>query len=143
MATTSRTGREARVAGMAGREGAVAGAADATCAVWAGADAVGAGRTGRGVRNMRRFETSLTFSRKSFSIRTISSDTFESCLGMKSTAPSSSALRVASAPSVVSELTISTGRGISIMICRNVVSPSIRGISMSSVTTSGLCWRMT
>ena len=56
----------------------------------------------------------------------------------KSIAPSSSARSVTSAPRCVSEETITTGIGRSrIRFSRNV-RPSMRGISTSSVITSGL-----
>ena len=58
-------------------------------------------------------------------------------LGMKSMAPASMALSVASAPNSVSELIMMTGRGLLLMSCLSVSSPSIRGISRSSVMTSG------
>jgi hypothetical protein len=52
-------------------------------------------------------------------------------------APNSSARSVVSAPFSVSELTISTGMGWArISLSRNV-SPSMRGISTSSVIMSG------
>ena len=59
-------------------------------------------------------------------------------LPMQSIAPSSSAFTVASAPSRVSVETIRTGIGRRVMIFSRKVSPSIRGISTSSVRTSGL-----
>jgi hypothetical protein len=58
-------------------------------------------------------------------------------LRTKSTAPSSSACSVTSAPRSVSEDTITTGIGRSRMRLRKKVSPSMRGISTSSVSTSG------
>ena len=57
---------------------------------------------------------------------------------MKSTAPRFRASSVDFAPSVVSELTISTGSGISFMMMPSAVRPSMPGISMSMVTRSGL-----
>ena len=59
-------------------------------------------------------------------------------LGMKSIAPSCSAASVASAPRSVSDDTITTGIGRSRIRLRRKVRPSIFGISMSSVSTSGL-----
>ena len=63
-----------------------------------------------------------------------------STLGLetKSTAPSSSAFSVVSAPRSVSEDTMTTGMGRSRMRLARNVSPSMRGISTSSVSTSGL-----
>jgi hypothetical protein len=55
----------------------------------------------------------------------------------KSTAPNSNALRVTSAPRSVSVDTITTGIGRSRMIFSRKSSPSILGISTSSVSTSG------
>ena len=59
-------------------------------------------------------------------------------LGIKSIAPNSSALNVASAPYCVSTLIIMTGFGFVFMISCNASSPSIMGISISIVITSGL-----
>ena len=59
-------------------------------------------------------------------------------LGTKSIAPSSSARRVLAVPSRDSELTITIGRGLSDMINSVACRPSMRGILMSMVTTSGL-----
>src|SRR6185437_12776055 len=58
-------------------------------------------------------------------------------LARKSTAPSSSARSVTSAPSVVSDDTITTGIGRSRIRFSRKVRPSMRGISTSSVSTSG------
>jgi hypothetical protein len=58
-------------------------------------------------------------------------------LAIKSTAPSSIASSVASAPAAVSEEIITTGRGASIMIRLRQVKPSIPGIWTSSVTIWG------
>ncbi len=62
-----------------------------------------------------------------------------STLGLetKSTAPSSSALSVVSAPRCVSDETMTTGMGRSRMRLARKVKPSMRGISTSSVSTSG------
>ncbi len=60
----------------------------------------------------------------------------------KSTAPSSRARSVVSAPRSVSDETMSTGMGRSRISFSRKVSPSIRGISTSSVSTSG-CSRCT
>ena len=78
-----------------------------------------------------------TFSTRSGRSRSISSDTVPLGLAMKSTAPSSIASSVASAPSSVSAEIITTGRGNSIMIWPRQVSPSMPGIWTSSVTTAG------
>ena len=59
-------------------------------------------------------------------------------LATKSTAPSSSASMVSDAPLVVRVETITTGSGRSRMIFCKKASPFILGISISSVTTSGL-----
>src|SRR2546423_1747247 len=59
-------------------------------------------------------------------------------LQTKSTAPFSSACIVAAAPRSVNELSMTTGRRYCVTMCSSVVSPSMRGISRSSVTTSGL-----
>ncbi len=59
-------------------------------------------------------------------------------LATKSTAPISSAWMVTSALACVSVETITTGSGCSAMILRRNDRPSIRGISTSSVMTSGL-----
>ncbi len=56
---------------------------------------------------------------------------------MKSTAPSIKALMVASAPSWVRELTMTTGVGLILITSASAFSPSITGISTSMVTTSG------
>jgi hypothetical protein len=58
-------------------------------------------------------------------------------LAMKSTAPSASASKVACAPCSVSEDTITTGVGRACIISDSAVRPSISGMLMSSVTTSG------
>ena len=58
-------------------------------------------------------------------------------LPIKSTQPSANARSVVSAPSCVIVLSIITGRGLVLMISCNAVSPSMFGISTSSVTTSG------
>src|SRR5689334_6420666 len=58
-------------------------------------------------------------------------------LATKSNAPRASALKVALAPSVVSALTTITGTRNRRVIWRSVSRPSMRGISRSSVTTSG------
>lgn len=57
---------------------------------------------------------------------------------MKSTAPSDSACSVVSAPRSVSEEIMTTGVGRRRMRFSRNTSPSIRGISTSSVITSGL-----
>ena len=57
---------------------------------------------------------------------------------MKSTAPISSASSVTSAPACVSVEIMTTGIGRSVMILRRNVTPSMCGISTSSVMTSGL-----
>ena len=59
-------------------------------------------------------------------------------LAMKSTAPISSASSVISAPACVNVEIITTGIGRSVMILRRNDTPSMCGISTSSVTTSGL-----
>ncbi len=59
-------------------------------------------------------------------------------LAKKSTAPISSARRVTSAPSTVSDDTITTGIGRSRIRFSRKVMPSMRGISTSRVSTSGL-----
>ena len=61
----------------------------------------------------------------------------ESGLGMKSTAPASSARSVVSAPSRVSALTMMIGGPRRATIARAASSPPIPGISTSIVTTSG------
>ncbi len=70
-------------------------------------------------------------------LREISSKLF----GKKSSAPASSASRVALAPSWVSEENINTGFGVAAMMARTALIPSMTGISMSMVTTSGLSAR--
>ena len=65
------------------------------------------------------------------------SDIAPSGFGTKSTAPRRRASRVTCAPSVESEDTITTGQGRSIMMRSRQASPSISGMLMSSVTTSG------
>ena len=57
---------------------------------------------------------------------------------MISTAPAAKACSVVSAPFSVSDEQITTGVGRSAMILRKKVMPSMRGISTSSVITSGL-----
>ncbi len=59
-------------------------------------------------------------------------------LAMKSTAPISSASSVISAPAWVNVEIITTGIGRSAMMRRRNDTPSMWGISTSSVTTSGL-----
>ena len=59
-------------------------------------------------------------------------------LATKSTAPSAAPRSVASAPSAVSDETMTTGQGRSTMMRSRQASPSICGMWMSSVTTSGL-----
>lgn len=63
-------------------------------------------------------------------------------LAMISTAPYSSALRVLCAPSSARLEQIITGSGCWLMIFCRKVKPSILGISMSSVITSGISSRM-
>ena len=63
-------------------------------------------------------------------------------LATKSTAPSSSARKVTSAPRSVSVETISTGIGRSRISLPRKSMPSMRGISTSSVITSGLRLRI-
>ncbi len=63
-------------------------------------------------------------------------------LAIKSTAPSSSEVRVASDPLAVSEETITTGIGRRRIRRERNSSPFIRGISISSVSTSGLNFLM-
>ena len=81
---------------------------------------------------------SFTLAINSSLILRISTDTKERSLEMKSTAPRWSASRVTSAPSVVNELTIKTGTGISFIMTFSAVRPSMPGISTSRVTRSGL-----
>jgi hypothetical protein len=64
-------------------------------------------------------------------------------LATKSSAPSSSARIVVSAPRSVSVLTITTGIGRRRIRRERNSSPSMRGISTSSVMTSGFRLRMT
>ena len=59
---------------------------------------------------------------------------------MMSTAPYSSALNVLCAPSSARLEQMTTGIGCWVMIFFRKVSPSIRGISISSVITSGICF---
>jgi hypothetical protein len=59
----------------------------------------------------------------------------------KSTAPSSKHRSVTSAPSLVRLLSISTGVGCSCIRRWSIVTPSMTGISTSSVMTSGLSCR--
>ena len=59
-------------------------------------------------------------------------------MATKSTAPISSASSVTSVPACVRVETMTTGIGRSVMILRRNVTPSMRGISTSSVMTSGL-----
>ena len=87
---------------------------------------------------MRALAAPRTFSTSSGRSRSISSETAPLGLATKSTAPSSMASSVASAPSSVSEEIITTGRGASIMIWPRQVSPSMPGIWTSSVTTCGI-----
>ncbi len=61
---------------------------------------------------------------------------------MISTAPYSSALRVLCAPSSARLEQITTGMGCWVMIFCRKVSPSMRGISISRVITSGTCSRI-
>jgi hypothetical protein len=63
-------------------------------------------------------------------------------LAIISTAPYSSALSVLCAPSSASVEQITTGIGCWLMIFRRNVKPSMRGISMSNVITSGACSRI-
>jgi len=88
-------------------------------------------------RRARIRDAALIFSISSGRMPISPAEPIDDVLAMKSTAPSSSALIVAWAPSRVSELTISTGTGVSFMIRSSAWIPSIRGISTSSVTTSG------
>ena len=57
-------------------------------------------------------------------------------------APDRKASMLAVDPLLVSELTMMTGSGWCSISLRRNVSPSMRGISMSSVTTSGSCCRI-
>jgi hypothetical protein len=57
-------------------------------------------------------------------------------LGTKSTTPKRSASKVI-APSVNNELSTTVGVGDSIIICRKLVKPSMTGISISKIITSG------
>ena len=56
---------------------------------------------------------------------------------MTSLAPYSKAFMAASVPLVVRDEMTTTGMGLCAMILRKKVSPSMRGISMSNVMTSG------
>ncbi len=60
-------------------------------------------------------------------------------LGMKSTAPYLSVSKVTEVPSWVSVLSMTVGVGHWIIICLRVDKPSITGMLISRVTTSGLC----
>ena len=65
--------------------------------------------------------------------RSIAPDGF----AMNSMAPSSSAFKVLAAPSRDSELTMTIGRGLVVMMCAVACRPSMCGMLMSMVMTSG------
>ncbi|EMQ21315.1 chemotaxis-specific methylesterase domain protein, partial [Vibrio cholerae O1 str. EDC-020] len=102
-------------------------------------DVVGAGRGAAGRRRNIFFDAiestrccnSVTASSR---LRAISSN----FLGKKSNAPASSASNVAFAPSWVNEENIKMGTGLFAMISRTAEIPSMTGISISIVITSGL-----
>ena len=104
------------------------------------------GSTAGAETGVGRLSTARTRARAAiFTLATIScwysaSVCARSTLGLetKSIAPSSSARSVTSAPFSVSEDTITTGIGCRRMRLARNVTPSMRGISTSSVSTSGL-----
>jgi len=87
-------------------------------------------------RAMFSLKTASTFSCRSCWIFKSSSEMMLVGLAMKSTAPSSRALNTFSSPLV--ELITITGTGVLAIRMRSMVKPSMRGISRSSVTRSGV-----
>ena len=86
-------------------------------------------------------DTFFTFDIRSSPISSLVSCTFDEGFGTKSTAPISRALNVASAPYWVRTLIMTTGFGLVLTISLSAASPSMMGISISMVITSGLsCW---
>ena len=103
-----------------------------------GAISAGAGAGSHRVlsRAMSSLKTACTFSCRSSWIFRRSSEMMLVGLAMKSTAPSSSALNTFSSPRV--ELMTITGTGLLAIRMRSMVKPSMRGISRSRVTRSGV-----
>ncbi len=89
------------------------------------------------VRRTRAPAAARTLARSSAQMRSIDSEIVPSGLRTKSTAPRLSDCSVASAPSAVSEDTMTTGFGRCTMMRDRQVSPSISGMLMSRVMTSG------
>ena len=112
-------------------------------AMWADFPRRRAGRRsghGRGCSATRSFGTparARTFSRSSWDSPSRFMWPWTLVLSTKSIAPSSRPRSVTSAPSLVCELSSSTGVGHSVMIRRRASRPSTRGILTSRVTTSG------
>src|SRR5260370_746145 len=98
------------------------------CTERASLDAVRTTRTFAAMRTLRS-SSSLTFC--------MSRSMPLEGLATNSMAPSSSALSVLAAPSLDSELTITMGRGFVVMICAVACRPSMCGMLMSMVMTSG------
>src|SRR5712675_1019542 len=101
----------------------------APCTVRATLEAVRTTRTFAAMRTLR--------SRSSLTLCMSRSMPLEG-LATNSMAPSSSALRVLAAPSLDSELTMTMGFGLVVMICAVACRPSMCGMLMSMVMTSGL-----
>src|SRR3984893_6262308 len=99
------------------------------CTVSASLDAVRTTRTFAAMRTLR--------SRSSLTLCMSRSMPLEG-FATNSMAPSSSAFSVLAAPSLDSELTITIGFGFVVMICAVACKPSMCGILMSMVMTSGL-----
>src|SRR5580700_10993297 len=88
-------------------------------------------RTTRTLAAIRTLRTSSSFT------LCISRSMPDEGLVTNSIAPSSSAFSVLAAPSLLSELTITMGRGLLVMICAVACSPSMCGMFKSMVITSG------
>ena len=140
MSSNSAWGEEPSLESWAGGGVCAFGAARDPATGAAGAAGVDAGRAGAGTALWKRGLEARrrTFSCRSFWICRMLMLAKPLSFGMKSRAPKESASRVAWAPSWVRLDTISTGMGCCAMIFFRQVRPSIRGISISRVTRSGL-----
>ena len=92
----------------------------------------------RALDRIRAVDAARTLVISSSVSSSIWSEIAPSGLATKSIAPRRKACSVTSAPSAVSEDTMTTGQGCSIMMRSRQARPSICGMWMSSVTTSGL-----
>src|SRR3989442_1791341 len=129
-ATGNRCPLEFRAWARASRSaGPVASLARFCCAIGMGRAAVRTTRTFAAIRTLRSSSSFTLFMSRSIELEGFPTN---------SMAPSSNARSVLAAPSFDSELTITMGRGLHDMICSVACRPSMWGIMMSIVITSGL-----